>query len=235
MDRLEIAPGLWVDARRAVWLARERTLVVTDLHLGYAWAQRQRGALLPLADVEEAGARLRRLQHEYRPETLVFLGDLVHGAHPADPIAAALRVFLGELAAASQLVLTLGNHDASVPAMAARLALPLRCELVWRAGPHRLLHGDGTNDILEETPPEGLVIMGHEHPVLLLADDVATCARCPCFLEGDRRLMLPAFSRWAAGVVAGREPFMSGIARTARWHTAVAIVGHRLLRVPWQA
>jgi len=91
MDRLELAPGVWVDARHAAWLAPERTLIVADVHLGYAWTQRQRGALLPLAEVEETASRLLALQAEYRPATLVLLGDLVHGPPLAEPVEAGVR------------------------------------------------------------------------------------------------------------------------------------------------
>jgi hypothetical protein len=87
---------------------------------------------------------------------------------------------------------------------------------------------------VEEAPGgDGWFLLGHEHPMFRVEDGVATHVRCPCFLHGDRALMLPAFSRWAAGVVAGREPFMSPLARAVRWREAVVILGDRLLRLPW--
>jgi len=64
---------------------------VADVHLGYAWTQRQRGALLPLAEVGETASRLLALQAEYRPATLVLLGDLVHGPPLAEPVEAGVR------------------------------------------------------------------------------------------------------------------------------------------------
>ncbi|MCC6233574.1 MAG: hypothetical protein IT580_13070, partial [Verrucomicrobiales bacterium] len=42
--RMEVTPGVWLDARRAVWLEGHRALLVADVHLGYVWAERQRGA-----------------------------------------------------------------------------------------------------------------------------------------------------------------------------------------------
>jgi len=138
-------------------------------------------------------------------------------------------------------VLTLGNHDAALPGFVARTGLPLRCETAWPCGPHLLVHGDRRETRLSGLPEppgagfrNGFLIMGHEHPAVVLGDGVTTGARCPCFLVGANRLMLPAFSRWAAGVVIGREPFMSEAARGAQWHTAVAIMGERLLPVPWR-
>ena len=56
--RFELKPDLVLDARRAVWLAAERTLVVADLHFGYVWAQRQNGQLLPLSASDDTAERL---------------------------------------------------------------------------------------------------------------------------------------------------------------------------------
>ena len=57
--RTEIQPGIWLDARRAVWFAAERLLAVADLHWGYAASHRARGNLLPVWGDDELEARLR--------------------------------------------------------------------------------------------------------------------------------------------------------------------------------
>lgn len=261
-NRLELASGLWADPRGVLWIQPTRTLVIADLHLGYAWVQRQRGALLPVVEFERLEARLLELQAHYAPEFVVFLGDLVHAALPAEPVAEALHQLLNALARSSRLVLTLGNHDRRLAAIVSRTSAPLACVAAWRSGAHLLAHGDdeGCSMVsgkaptgpaatprrgrqgakppheppLERVPPGagGFLITGHEHPALELGDGVATRLRCPCFLVGPGRLMLPAFSGWAAGVIVGRQPFMSRSAREARWSTAVAILGERLLRLP---
>src|SRR5690242_15053507 len=65
-----LAQGLCLDARRALWYAPARTLVVADLHLGYAWAQRKAGLLLPLSPGDDTVDRLEALLDCYRPEQL---------------------------------------------------------------------------------------------------------------------------------------------------------------------
>jgi hypothetical protein len=73
-------PALVLDARRAIWLAAERTLVVADLHVGYVWAQRQSGQLLPLSASDDTADRLFALAEDYDAQSIVLLGDIVHAA-----------------------------------------------------------------------------------------------------------------------------------------------------------
>jgi len=56
----------------------------------------------------------------------------------------------------------------------------------------------------------------------------------PAFLVGERRVILPPFSNWAAGSVVGRQPFLGEWARRSKFRTAVACLGPRLLPIPWE-
>ena len=232
-ERLAVAPGVWVDARRAAWLEPERTLVVADTHLGYAWVQRRRGHLLPLAAVEDTSRRILELQADYTPETIVFLGDLVHAAVPLPALEAALAETVRALAALSRLVLTRGNHDRAVEHLLGAGNLPLTVVDCTMAGPHRLSHGDISRAAERPLGPRGWDLFGHSHPVAVLSDGIADRVRCPAFLVGDRCLVLPAFSNWAAGVTVTRPDFTVPAGATGRWEGVIVILGNRLLRVPW--
>ena len=89
--RLELEPGVWLDADRAVWLEEWSTLAVADLHLGYAWAHRAEGQLLPLEAPEDSTERLLRLLDRYRAEDVVLLGDVVHRAVDVPALHSELR------------------------------------------------------------------------------------------------------------------------------------------------
>ena len=232
-ERLALASGLWVDARRAAWLEPERTLVVADTHLGYAWVQRRRGHLLPLAAVEDTTRRLLELQAEYTPETIVFLGDLVHAAVPLPALEAALAETLQSLARRSRLVLTRGNHDRAIEHLLGTDRLPLTVVDCATAGPHRLSHGDTPRAAGLPLGPRGWDLFGHSHPGAALSDGVADRVRCPAFLVGELCLVLPAFSNWAAGVAVTRPDFTAPAGTTGVWESVVAIMGNRLLRFPW--
>ncbi|MBC7365344.1 MAG: metallophosphoesterase [Undibacterium sp.] len=176
----EILPGLHLDSRRALWLPASRLLVVADLHWGYATTHRARGNLLPMWGDEELATALTALIADYQPASLLWLGDSLHalaGRAPAEAFIAASPV---------PITLIAGNHDAR-----------------WRAstltflhlGPHFFHHGDSPPAI----PAGALEIVGHHHPSFLWWDGAGTRLKVPALVAGPRRLILPAFSPWAAG------------------------------------
>lgn len=234
---LELAPDLIADVRRAVWLPRHHTLVVPDVHLGFSWVQRQRGQLLPIAAADGAFDRLGSLQQDYAAERIVFLGDLVHAAADIAALRQSLAELVRRLSGASgrkpELLLVLGNHDHRLPALLCEWNLPIRT-LPWLdLGRFRLLHGHEPAPVEALEPTGRLLIIGHEHPSLELGDGVASRVKCPAFALADDTLVVPAFSDWAAGCNLHRREFLGPIAHAARFHTVVACMGPRLLKLPF--
>jgi putative SbcD/Mre11-related phosphoesterase len=228
-SQLEVSPGIVLDSRRALWLERERTLAVADLHLGFVWAHRAEGNLMPLSRPEETVEQLSTLAREYAARSIVLLGDIVHRAVPIEPLREELRRLccaLGEV----ELQLVAGNHDRALAAMLAEcnIAHPLTAEV--RIGPHRFLHGDRM-PAQAELPPGGKTFIGHEHPALTLGDGISRM-KCPCFLVRPDLLVLPAFSPWAAGTDVRSGIFLSPLSMRAKFNRAVVILGERLLAVP---
>ena len=234
--QLEVAPGLWLDARRAVWLPATGTLAVADLHLGYAWSHRAGGNLLPVAAGEDTIDRLRALVDDYRPTDVIVLGDVVHGFAAPAPVRDELRRLHTEIGARARLRLLAGNHDLWLPELLAEAGLPPAVEHECQCGPHLLLHGhtgDSAAARLAATRRAGgRVIFGHEHPAITLSDGVATSARCPCFLIAADALVLPAFSTWAAGTNVREATFLSPFAQATRFERAIAILAGKLLPLP---
>ncbi len=228
--RLEITPGVVLDARRAVFLEPEGVLAVADLHLGYAWTHRARGQILPLSAPDQTLPRLHALLNDYRPQKLVLLGDIVHGVVPVEEMQAELRAVLAALRGRVEVTLIAGNHDRQ---LARLLGEPIPLE--HRAGPHLLVHGDLRDDATAAThlatakASGGWVLMGHEHPSITLSDRVAHHARVPCFLLGEGLLVLPAFSDWAAGANVRAGEYLSPLTQLAAPARAVAILAGKLL------
>lgn len=238
LSRLDLGNDLVLDARRVAWFPRERALVVADVHLGYAWVQRRRGQLLPLPS-DDTLQRLAEVRQDYGAERLIFLGDLVHGVAPLPPLEAALRELAETLAGHCRLTLAAGNHDRRLDAFIAARRLPIEVRTAERLGPHLLVHGDlpvpaaEWNAWREARGSVGRVVMGHEHPAVTLRDGQARAAKCPCFLVANERLVLPAFSRWAAGSEVTRRAFMSPLAQGIAWEHVIPVLGLRLLAIPW--
>jgi uncharacterized protein len=229
---LALAPDLVLDARRAVWFPNERVLAVADLHLGYAWVHRSSGQLLPLSAPNDSLARLQALQGAYEPNEIVFLGDIVHRAVALEAIEQELRTIVTTLAPGSTLTFLSGNHDRHLARLLQRWKLPIQLRPWCDVGPHRLLHGDAAGaDLIVQQRDGGRIFMGHEHPAVTIGDGVTTSQKCPCFLVSDKLVVLPAFSRWAAGTNVRAYPLMSALARAAKFQRAVAICGERLLPI----
>lgn len=178
--RTEIQPGIWLDSRRAVWFAAERLLAIADLHWGYAASHRARGNLLPVWGDDELEIRLRALIAEYAPAEMIWLGDVVHAAEGAARAEAFLRT------APVPVALVTGNHDRR-----------------WRAGGvvstirgrYFFHHGDTV-----ATVPAGLLeVIGHHHPAVSWWDGAGASVKLPALVASPQRLVLPAFSPWAAG------------------------------------
>lgn len=179
--------------RAAVHLP-SRTAVIADLHLGYSQARCQRGEALPLNGDAEGLATLHLLREECGVESLIVAGDLTEAGLEAT----ALTPFLNALRRASLRLLAIvpGNHDRAQAGD--DHGLPLHPEGIT-LGDWHIVHGNGKL-------PGGNCVLGHEHPCL-----VRRGTRVPCYLVSEHRLVLPAFSRDAAGV---------SVANDARWQTS---------------
>ncbi len=237
--KFELSPGVWLDARRAVWLAEYRTLAVADLHLGYAWAHRATGQMLPIGVHDDTLDRLAVLIADYAPERVALLGDIVHQAVPVAPLEAELMRLQNEIGATTALHWLAGNHDRRLGKMLTKLGGNIVLERELALGPHRLAHGDACTE--NEAPAclaavraeGGRWFIGHEHPAISLGDGVATRVRCPCFFVAPELVVLPAFSSWAAGVTLRSGEGMSALTRAAPFTHRVAITAGKLLPLPW--
>ena len=221
-SRLEIFPGVWLDHRRCLFLEQERVLAVADLHLGYAWAHRFHGQMMPLQPdcIQE---RLLELCASYRPEVIAVLGDVVHAPVPVVEVQNELLQLVQALQAGCRVDLILGNHDRDLQKVAPR---HVRFHRSIRAGRFLLAHG---HEIVPHR--DGTIIIGHEHPAISLGDGVRS-AKFPCFLLADNLIVLPAFSAWAAGSDVRTCPPNSPFLARQRSTRAVAILNDKLLPVP---
>lgn len=235
-SRHTLSPGIILDARRAVYFESENVLAIADIHLGYAWAHRHRGQLIPVSKPDDTAERLGILIDEYRPKTVAVLGDIVHDTVPLAEFRQNLRGFLDSVEQRAELRLIAGNHDR---ALAREITQPLHRDL--QVGSHRFIHGDGHSEasaqaILEQTQASGgLLIMGHEHPAIGISDNVAHYARVPCFLASSALLILPAFSTWSAGSEVRRGKFLSNFPLLSPADKAIAILAGKLLPVRLRA
>ncbi len=181
-----------------------RTAVVADLHLGYVEARRRRGDVVPSESISELLEPLLRVREHHAARRLVIAGDLLEDGDCRE----ALAYFLEWLdrSGLDLIAFVPGNHDLGLERIAAaKSRLPLRPEGV-DVGEWRIMHGEGS---LPDVP----VVHGHDHPCLRWSPksranrprfargrSAPNKIDGPCFLSGQQRLILPAFSKEAAGV-----------------------------------
>lgn len=183
----EILPGVVLDGDRALYLRGSGTLIVSDVHWGYSESHRHSGNLLPLLGDEEIGATLDRLLHRHAARHLVFLGDTLHTPRASDAAERWLNDANRRLPGLHVSLIS-GNHDrAWGPARVAFLEID-----GWL-----LHHGDQPQD---GAPSGRGEIIGHWHPSFSYTDGAGTRLKVPALVQGERRLILPAFSPWAGGV-----------------------------------
>lgn len=231
-SRLEIKLGVWLDARRALFLAETQTLVAADLHLGYAWAHRHSGQMLPITAGEDSLTRLLALVESYAPREMVLLGDIVHRAIAVEALRVELCAVINTLNDRLHLILVTGNHDRHLRRLLDECGLKAPLTMEHRSGNHWLVHGDARGDVTvrrAKIGARGCVVIGHEHPAITISDGVASRAKCPCFLISEEVIVLPAFSLWAAGTNVRSHALSSPWTMGVSFADAVAVAGGKLL------
>jgi uncharacterized protein len=180
MVREQILPGVWLDSRRAVFFEELSLLAIADLHWGYAQSHRASGNLLPLWGDDRIARELNELIESYQPREMLWLGDSLHDLNGR----ASAERFLAE--ARCEVTLVLGNHDAR-----------------WKVGRNRevrranFFFHHGNNAAVVE--PGVVEVIGHFHPAFDWWDGAGARMKLPALVQSERRLILPAFSPWAAG------------------------------------
>lgn len=196
MASVEVTGSIHLDGRLALFHRSDRWLAVADTHFGFSEAMCRAGALFPLWGNATLAARLEALCLDYRPATLILLGDLVHGRVGRESLAEFIR-HLESLV--PELVLIRGNHDRC----SAVRSLPLVDS--WQTGSFFFHHGH-----LElSAPPDTTEVTGHWHPAVSFQDGAGLSLKLPAFVQGPRRWILPAFSPWAGGMTWKPDPSRS--------------------------
>jgi hypothetical protein len=186
-----ILPGVRFDTRRALFLEATRTLVVADLHWGYAESHRTTGNLFPAWGDDTLEATLCDLTVDYAPAEVVWLGDSLHTTRAAPQARARAESFVTRSIIPIHVIA--GNHDAGWPV--ARPDPLIRDRFVLHHG-DRPLPPDSPD---LQTLASRIEIIGHHHPAYTYRDGAGTRLKLPALVQSPGCLVLPAFSPWAAG------------------------------------
>lgn len=182
---------------RTLWLPTLGALVVADLHWGKAAAFRAAHVPIPMGTTAHDLARLSSTLDATGASHLIVLGDLLHAKHGRHH--ATLDTIAAWRARHTTLHITLvrGNHDLHAGDPPAELGISC-VDQPFRFGPFVGVH-EPTEHV------DGYVLSGHLHPSVTVHGRGRESARLACFVFGERRGVLPAFSSFTGGGMYERE------------------------------
>ena len=195
----------------ALWLERERALVVADLHLEKGSAYAARGQLLPPYDTRDSLRRLAAEVAALDPRVVVMLGDAFHDGGAEDRLAEEDAAAIHALAQGRSMIWVVGNHDPLPP-----VRLPGETAETLALAGLDLRHEPAVSAVAGEAA-------GHLHPCARIAA-AGRSVRRRCFVTDGERLILPAFGAYAGGLSI-RDAAFAGL--FARPPLAVALGGRR--------
>ncbi len=172
----------------ALYREKNAQLLVSDLHLGKISHFRKHGAAVPLQATGRNFNRLDDLIQEFRPQSIVFLGDLFHSHmnREWDFFVAWAKT------CRAKLLLVEGNHDILGHQPFEKIGVQVHSSLISEPfiySHHPLKTSEGYN------------ICGHIHPAVRLSGTGRQSLRVPCFHFRNRQLILPAFGAFTGSHV----------------------------------
>ncbi|MEM0225675.1 MAG: metallophosphoesterase [Thermofilaceae archaeon] len=217
---LKLDDGVWA-VGLSLYLEDIDMLVVADLHLGYEQALEESGVFIPPVQFKFIASFILEALRETGSRRLLMLGDVKH------EFGSALKQEWGETIEllsrlkekGVEVSVVRGNHDNFLIPMLKRLEVPLY-DPHLRLGRYLFMHGH------KEPPLDAwggveYVVIGHEHPAVLLRDELGVSMKLKSFLVGafggTGLIVLPALSPLMPGteVNAPRVRYLSPILERA--------------------
>jgi DNA ligase-associated metallophosphoesterase len=187
---------LLLSAQRAAFDPQLKSLLLADAHFGKDAVFRAHGVPVPAGATADDLARLDALIAAHRPESIVFLGDLLHGRESLGSETMDALIAWRARHASVRVVKVEGNHDRNAGLLPASLDVETVFE-PWLLGPWALCH-------YPRVVEGAYVLAGHQHPVYVIASR-ADAVRVPCFRFATRYGVLPAFGAFTGGFVVNQS------------------------------
>ncbi len=172
-----------LNEHKALFFPHHRALVIADLHLGKVNHFRRAGIAVPTRANDHNTERLIQLIQSYRPERVIFLGDLFHSHYNEEwEVLGQIRKHFTHVA----FELVRGNHDILSERQYERWDIAVHASLLL--GTWCLTH-----DPAEAHTDGCYQLSGHVHPGIRLAGAGKQSLVLPCFWWGQQQGLIPAF------------------------------------------
>lgn len=168
---------------RAVYWPSKQWLLIADLHLGKA-EHFQKNSIPLSNEVHQRDYNiLEALIRQYKPEKVIFLGDLFHSRENTS--VAVFAEFIKQFTC--EFILIEGNHD--IMQTGVYQAMKVNCIGEILQAEDLILSHEPLSEI-----PEGLInVFGHIHPGYRLRGKGMQTLLLPCFALSGQQFFMPAF------------------------------------------
>jgi len=223
---------LLLSAHRVLYYPTEKTLVISDVHLGKAGHFRRYGIPIPTKVNQDNLSRLSQVISQFNPERLLFLGDLFHSETNTewDDFEQWRRQY-----SSLSMTLILGNHELYSAQKYEDLGLQVLSHLDLKnirflhdkEAPINQDHGNQSStytsiykpendtqqiDPMNSNPIKGW-ISGHLHPGIKIQGKGRQRIILPCFVKYTTQLVLPAFGTFTGlHLITSKTPKIIAIA-----------------------
>jgi len=197
-----------IDGLPVAYLRSIKSLVISDLHLGYESAMAKNGVFIPKANLKSILEILGKAASGRDVETLVIVGDIKNEFSKVDPDELNELNSLLSFVKSKRIVpiLVMGNHDNYIESYSKQLEIKVHHNEAVIGG-YLFVHGDKrlTETALKENPK--MLIIGHEHPTIGISTKIGNIERLRCFVHGEYKakgfkselLVLPAIGYFETG------------------------------------
>lgn len=174
---MEILPGIEI-VGLSLWLEKSKTLIFSDLHLGYEETLREKGMFIPKTQLNDVLEKLSKILGRVNPKTIVINGDLKHefGKILPQEWKDVLKLVDFLLKHCEELIIVKGNHDLFLGPIAGKRGIKI-VEDYFVDGIF-ICHGHKIKQTSAKT-----IVIGHEHPAIVLKEATKS-EKFKCFLVG---------------------------------------------------
>src|SRR3989338_10122030 len=116
---MQISAGIEI-IHTALWLTKEKILVINDLHIGYEESLHRKGILVPKFQLQEIIKEMKQILSKVKPNKIIINGDLKHefGTVLRQEWSEVLQFLDFCLQHCKEVIIIKGNHDPIIKPLA---------------------------------------------------------------------------------------------------------------------
>lgn len=211
----------------ALFLKKQKTLIIADIHIGFEEALNKQGLLIPRFQFKEVFSRLKKILDKTKPKLVIVNGDLKHefGTISEQEWRDSLKI-LDLLRKYAKVILIKGNHDTILGPIARKRDVKVVDDYI--IDDILVIHGHKLKKTDKKT-----IIIAHEHTAVSLKEG-ARVELFKCFLKGKYKrktlIVQPSFNLVVEGTDVLKEKLLSPFLKQDLKNFEVFIVGDKIYR-----